>query len=302
MNFFTKIKKYGLRWKKQRHLKEYYLSHSLIPRGENIFLFVILFSVISFIILWNAPDYQTALLYFVFSLLTLSFGWYSLNKRRYKLLVKEVHQKLIDQELEKRLGKASTEEVLEELKKSLSENFSVTDLERKENVLTGTYQGEKIQVYYYFLPEDEVMETKEILYVLRECRQKGVTQVRLFTNGNFSDKASFFGERYDLNLRLYNGKMLGYFFKNSTLYPSTTEIEDIIKKETGKRQRKIAVLRKQLLTKNKFNYYLVYGLTLMLTAWFKIGIVSLNWIFGSILLTLALFTLIAKQSDHKIIF
>lgn len=200
--------------------------------------------------------------------------------------------RIAEAKFRKNLERTPPLEVLQQLGELVAQSYGVTDLQLNGNYLQGTYQGEKLALLFSHYEQDEVMTTQEMIAFLRECKQQGITQARVFVNTDFSPKAKGLGERFELELRTYNGRQLLRFLQESSLYPSKYEIETLIKEESAKRMRRLAILRREAVRGNKFFTYLVYSGVLLSMAWFRIGYLYLNLSFGLILLVLAFLSLL----------
>ena len=58
-------------------------------------------------------------------------------------------------------------------------------------------------------------------------------------------------------------------------------------------------MKKELLQKNKFKNYLVYGLILFILSWYGIGVVYWNVFFGVLLLIMAVSSLLARREQKE---
>ena len=168
----------------------------------------------------------------------------------------------------------------------------------KDNYLQGTLDGEKLALAYRYYEQDEVMSTQEMIALLRECERQKITWVRVFTNTDTSVKAKGLGERFGLDLRINDGAKLLTLLQESPLYPTDFEIEAIIKKESAKRLRRLAILRNEAVRGNKYLTYFIYSGLLLGMAWLRIGFFYLNVIFGLVLLGLG-FTSLVKAWPRK---
>lgn len=303
MNLFKACKKIWKKWCYNRMLRDYYWSQSQKPRGESIFLYLIGFFVTLLFVFHHSTTFREALLSLAFLFILLFLTVNAVNRRKFEEIKGQCQQSLIEKEFAKRLENTPVEEVLHCLREEIIKKYPVQDLAAGEGYLTGSYQGEKLAVFYQHLNEGELLETKDVVRILRYCQQKNIDQVRIFTNRDFSPKVKVLKERYP-SLKVYNGDKLRVILKDNYLHPTTEQITAIIEKEISQRKKKLSILRNQALKSEKFFTYLVYSLALLCLAWFKVGVYYLNLIFGVLLLALAILSIIKSTSpeEEKIVF
>lgn len=287
-------------WKNKRRLRDYYQSQNLVePRFPRFLRDVFAFLVLFLLFFWYAPTLNIAFWGFIVTLAVIVFWRLSRQQRKYLQLKKSCFQKVAVREYQKRLEKTSHEVLLEILREEIKKKFAVSSLEISNGFLEGRLLGEKLVIAYLDVDREDTASTREVLAVVRKCFQRGISQVRIFTNGDFAPASFNPGQCYQISLRLYNGDDLQYLLKNTLLFPSVSEIKEIINYEKLKRQKKMSSLKKEILKKQKVTGYLLYSLLLFLMAWFRLGIVYLNIVAGIVMLGFALLTLIKNSQVRE---
>lgn len=294
-NFGKKIKKRWNNWQNERLLRDYFRNYSqtgsLVSRLlQDFFIFFLL----SLMIIWHAPTLWIAL-YGVIALGVL-LVWRRSAKRKKEdaRLKKSCYQKIAEKEFSKRLEKTSPEIISRLLGEEITRNFPVENLHMNKGLLEGIYHGKKLAVAYLEVNGGEDVSTRELFMVVRRCFHEGITQLRVFTNGDYGVSAANLQQRYDLDLRLYNKEKLMYLLKSTLLFPSLSEIKTIIDRDKVRKYKRLLTLKKGMLDKSKFTRYVAYSLLLLFMAWYRIGIVYLNIIAGLVLLGFALTITIKK--------
>lgn len=283
-----------MKWRTQKRLRDYYFSINNYSAWQRNVWYINLIVVLSVVILWKAGDFQQVILAFTV-LGGLLIYWLRIANKRVLANQKRIcYETLAEAEVKRRLDKADTREILGLIMEKIQAKYPVFNLIWVNEHLEGEYRDEKIAIYYQYTIDEGVLETRDVLAILRECRQNGIKQVRLFSNGAFSPKAAEISERYEIEARFYNDMQMKAFLADTRLYPSAAELESMVRREYNKRQRKITIIKKQAFQGNKFVHYLIYSFILFWSAWFKIGLVYVNLTFAVILLLLALRSFQAK--------
>jgi hypothetical protein len=297
-------KKWYAGWKERRLLRDFCLSQERRPRGAGIFNHLLIFTATGFFVFHNTDTYRQAVCSMTLVFFILVVGICFLNKIKIRRLIAKYRQKLAEGEYNRRIDKADHHEVMEALKEEIGRMYSVNSMELQGDVLTGLYENEKTGVFFRYLVDGGLVETRDVMQILHYCRQHEIKKARIFTNGEFSHKASLLGERYGVDLKLYNGSKLKGLLRRSRFYPSEQEIDAILKRESANRQRKIAVIKKEMLDSNKYGQYLAYSAVLLVMDRFGLGISCLNLFFAVLLAILAVLSLINKQprDEEKLVF
>ena len=269
-------------------------------RGPKYLNFILALLFLSLFVFWRASGYGEAIRSLLLAWAALCLAFILINRRDDILGVKECKNRLACKEYRRRLDKAAGDEVLRVLQDSITTGYpAVEGLALKGDMLTGSYEKRRLGVVYRYVDEEDTVETRDLLYLLHDCREQGIKEARVFTNGEFSRKAVQLGERYGINLKLYNGSAMKHFLKGTSLYPTESEIDAALKRESEKRQRRIDVLKKELLQKNKFKNYLIYGLVLLLMSRLGIGIYYWNVLFAALLLIMAVSSLVVRREQKE---
>ncbi len=298
MNIRLKAKKAWDRYRNYRQLRSYYRSVLGKGGGEKNLLSLLLFFLGSLFIFQASDTLGQSLPGIFFLIVIILIGRQFWSFAETGRMRKICQQQIARKEFLKRLERASSSEVLQYLAEKIVQEYDVTELEMKDNYLQGTLDGEKLALAYRYYEQDEVMSTQEMIALLRECERQKITWVRVFTNTDTSVKAKGLGERFGLDLRIYDGAKLLTLLQESPLYPTDFEIEAIIKKESAKRLRRLAILRNEAVRGNKYLTYFIYSGLLLGMAWLRIGFFYLNVIFGLVLLGLG-FTSLVKAWPRK---
>lgn len=304
MQISKKLKKYWRDWLSARMINSFYRHESMEPAGERWTLIILLAGAAAVYAFLKAANFREALGYTFLILLILILYIIMARKTELQGLQARCMERLGDKEFTKRLDKALPGEVLGVIGQVLAQRFGVEELKAEKERLVGIYRGEKLAVYYSHQEDEEVLDTKNIMSLLRSCRKAGLKQVRIFTNTDFSPRAPYLGERYEVNLGLYNGLRLKTLLKETVFYPLPDEVGAMIKKESEKRQRKLSIIKQQAFTQDKTASYLIYGAMLLSMAWFGLGYVYLNLFFSCLLFLLAGISLKRKlrKKEEAIIF
>ncbi|MDD4665214.1 MAG: hypothetical protein PHC81_01455 [Clostridia bacterium] len=288
-----KIKYRWSKWQNKRLLKGYYRSQNLIElRAPRFLQNVFVFFVILLLLFWYAPTLNIAFWGIIVFFVVMVWGRISKEQRESRQLKKACFQKIAVREYQKRLERTPHEVLMKILQEEISEKFEVRGLKINNGFLEGRLFGEKLVVAYLDVNREEVIAMREVQSVVKKCFQRGISQVRIFTNGDSPPAVSNLGQCYELNLRLYNAEKLQYLLKNTLLFPSVSEITEIINCEKLKRQKKMSVIKGEILKKKKVSGYLLYSLLLFLMAWLRLGVVYLNIAASLILLGFALMIII----------
>ncbi|MFA6662561.1 MAG: hypothetical protein WCS56_05965 [Bacilli bacterium] len=289
----------SLNLKDKRVLKEYYRSLNLVePLAPHFILDTFIFLFLLLLLLWFIPSLRIAVWGIIILLGLMVFLRYSKQKKRYIQIKKACFQKIADREYNKRVEKTSPDTLLGILNEEISKKFRISHLQLNNGMLEGRLLGEKIVVAYLDVHGEDIVTRREVLSVIRESIRRGILQIRIFTNGDFNADVSNLEKRYELNLRLYNGDMLQYLLKNTYLFPSVSQIKEIINTEMYKRQRKVAILKNEIMKKKKYSGYLFYSLLLLLMAKLGRGAEYLNIIAGLILLFFAITNILKNMQDR----
>jgi len=305
LNLSKRIKKIVAEWKARKLIRDYCMGESGKKPGPKYLNYLLAFLVFGVFAFWMASGYGEMFRNLLLVTAALFVTAYIFNKKEYTRVVEECRNKLAEREFNKRLDKTTGEDVLRILRDKITDAYpAVRDLELKEDMLTGLYENEALAVIYRYVDDEETVGTRDVLYLLHECRRQGIKEVRIFTNGEFGKKAGLLGERYNINLRLYNGFTLKRFIKGSDIYPSNSEIETLLKRESEKRERKIALIKKEILQRNKFKNYLIYSIVLFMLARFGIGNFYWNVSFGLLLLIMGVSSLLLyrEKKEEEIVF
>lgn len=297
INWGKKIKKWWKNWQNERLLREYYRNQSHTgSRVSWLLQDLFIFFVLSLIIIWEASTVWTAL-WRVTALGVLLVLWRKAKqKKEYACLKKSCYQKTAEREFMKRLGKTSPQIIIKLLGEQITRNFPVGSLYLNKKILEGVYNGKKLAVAYLEVNGGEEVSTQELFVVIKRCFHEGIFQLRVFTNGEFNENTVDLQQYYELDLRLYNKEKLMYLLKSTPLFPSISEIKTIIDQDKAKKRKKLQILKKGMLEKNKLTRYLTYSVLLLFMAWYRIGIVYLNIIAGLVLLGFAVVTIIKTIS------
>ena len=221
-----------------KQIRDYCVSESGRQRGHKYLNFMVLLLVFSFLALWSASGYREVISNLLAAGVALILTFFLLGRREYKRLIAECRNKLGEREYHRRLDKAADDDVLRVLKDKITAAYpAVEDLAQHEDMLAGRYRGDKLAVIYRYVGEDDLVGTRDLLHILHNCRERGIKEVRIFTNGEFGKKSVQLGERYDINLKLYNGSALKAFVKGSSLYPAESEIESLLRRKAKKAKK-----------------------------------------------------------------
>ncbi len=300
MNLQKRIKKVYSSWIKKKMLKDYYLNQSSRPPGAKILHYFLVFCCLSLLAIWRAASYKAAMINMLLVFILMIAIVFIANRRRSKQLEDECRGKLSSREYNARLEQCSQHDILKMLMEKIEVSYPVLNMRITENnVLEGENKGKKIAVYYLYPGENGFMETKDIVGILRECGQNSINVVRIFTHGQYSNKAFSLAERYGIDLKLYDGDRLRAFLKDSILVPAQEEIDTIIKQEIQKRKKRREIIRKQMLQRKKTGNYLLYSAILFSMAWFKIGAFYWNIVFALLLFGLAVSSFVLKKSSAE---
>lgn len=279
------------KWQNERLRRDYYRVQSGetgLPPGRYFVKDMLVVFVASLFIFW----FFSSLFLAAGSLVMLTAGrfyWrYIQQKKEDRRLKKACFEKITLREYEKRLAKTSPETILQILQQEIGRQFPVEKLSIKQGILEGEWKKKKLAIVY-LEAHDGLVAGRDVLQAVRKCYQAENTIVRIFSNGDFEDGVNHWSQLFNVDLRLYNKNRLAYFLRNTLLFPSVTEVKEIIEHEKSCRQRKLSLVKKELLRQNRFSGYLLYGLFLLFLAWNKIGIVVLNLFAGLVLLGIALF-------------
>lgn len=294
MNINKRVSKMWSQYKNYRQLRSYYRSQFDSSGGGKYILLSLLFLVGSIYVLSKAATFLQVLPQLMLIIVVLIISLQIISYWEIAKLKKLCRERTREVEFGKRVDKTSPAEILLFLRERIVNYFKIDLLEVKDQSLEGIYKGEKLGLYYRHLEQDEVLQTQEMIALLRECKQKGITQVRVFVNTDFSAKAKGLGERFEVKLRTYNGQQLKRFLADSALYPSLFEVDTLIRRESEKRQRRLVIFKKEAVRGNKGLTYLIYGGVLLAMAWYKIGYVYWNMGFGFFMLGLAAISLWQK--------
>lgn len=294
-----RLKRIWQEYKKRRVLKAFYAMERKSPKSEKIFRYFLIFFSSLYFVFRKAATFNSVLTILAIIILALISAFIITERMEKKNLEQKCRKNLASSEFRKRLDKAGWEDILKAISEKVSEKYQVQDLKIEENRLQGFYKGQAIALYYCAMEEDERVETREIISIIKKCRRDGINDIRVFTNNEFSNKAQKLGERFDLNLVLYDGKSLKELLRETGYIPSEAEIDSLIIHESEKRIKRIALIKEQALKGEKYVTYFIYGTLLMVMAWLEIGIMYLNLIFGSILYGLFVYTLYKKISEKE---
>lgn len=294
-----RIKAMYAKWKKNRQIKDFCLSQSGVALGSKKFNRFFFFFLLILLAFWQAHTYQEMLANLFVAMLGGSALLYFFNKREYERLLRDCRNKLANIELNRRIERMPQQEMLSILKEKIAALSKVQSLWIDGEMLVGTYEGEKLAVFYRCLGSEEALSGREIMHILHDCRARRIKRVRIFTNGEYSGKVSQLGERYDLELKIYDGPSLLRFLKGSSVYPSEDELAILLRRESEKRQRSIQAFKKEVLERGKFRRYVSYGLVLIAMARFGLGFFYLNIIFAVLLLSLAVFSLVLSRQKAE---
>jgi hypothetical protein len=269
-------------------------------RSVNIFLLFLLSCIAAF---WLGGDLGQGLR----NMLTVMVLWvpaaYFWRKKEDREMLKSCRTQIAAGEYAKRIDAAEPEDVLAALEKRICAAFSVRFFEKKEDLLLGVYQEEKLALVYRRRLNDDLVETRDMMQVLYAARAQGVTRVRIFTNSEFAKKTESLGERFGLEVKLYNGTKLQKFLKESPFYPSAAEVDTVLKRESEKRQRRLSIIKKEALKKNKTRNYILYGLVLLFMGKYGLGNLYLNSSFALVMLLLAVLSFLNKEgSSEEVVF
>lgn len=282
------------KWLNVRLLREYcraQLEETELPKHNHLvkdLLFVLACGIGLF---WFIPSLMLTLGGMAILTVVVFYQRYLRCRKEDLRLKKACFAKISFREYENRLEKASLETILQILRAEIDKQFRLGRLVIKQGILEGEWQKKNLAIVY-LEASNGLVAGRDVLGVIRRCYHEGMTIVRIFSNGEYEEGVSHWNQLFNVDLRLYNGKMLAYFFKNTLLFPSVSEVTGIIEREKSCRQRKLGLIKKELLQKTRFSGYLLYSLFLLMLAWYNIGIVSLNVLAGLILLGFALFVII----------
>ncbi|PKM87112.1 MAG: hypothetical protein CVU87_10305 [Firmicutes bacterium HGW-Firmicutes-12] len=299
MNITKNIRNRYANWKLKRLIWSYCLSQTERAQGAKAFNSVVIFVLMSLVALWQAGSFWQVGRNMLLVLVLWSVGLYLFNKKEYQDIVKACKKKLATIEFAKRIDAAEQEEVLKALEKHICSLFQIRFFEKQDDILLGVYGQDKLALVYRYEINDELVETRDIMQILHDCRQKEAKRVRIFTNSEFSNKAGLLGERFGLEVKLFNGTQLKRFLQDSSFYPSESELDTIIKRESEKRQKKISIIKTELLKKNKTRNYALYSLVLFFMAKYDLGNYYLNMFFAVLMLILAALTLIMHKEAKR---
>lgn len=299
MNISKKARAKYSKWRETRLIRAYCQSQSDRPRGAkaiNSLLILVFLSALGF---WRAADLSKAGIDLIIIFIVWMFGIHMFSRKESLAVLYNCREKLAGKEFAKRIDEAKAEDVLDALGKSISSQFPVRFFEYNEDALAGVYGNDKIMLIYRGQFNEDYVETKEIMQILHNCRTIEAKKVRIFTNTDFSDKAESLGRRYGMDVLFYNGEGLKKFLRQSPFYPTEAELDNLIKKESIKRQRKIAVIKKELLKKNKTCRYVFYSLFLLALTKYEMGNIYLNLSFALIMIILAVLSLFMNKEAKK---
>ncbi len=284
---------------KKKQLMDYCRAQTHTAPGVPLFNVLLIYVVLLFVISARTVTYIELLWRSGILFLSFVFILFAVRERTDKALIKKCRESLHNREFRRRLERCSQQEVLSILQESITRKYHIKDLRRTDKALEGMYNNESLQVVYIFAGENEVVEKRELVRILRACHERGIKQVRVITDGIFSKSAAALAEQYDLVLKLFEGKEMKKIISDSCLCPSDTELDAILKREAEKRERRFSILREEALQANKSRNYFFYGLTLLVMARFKIGFEVWNFLFGTILVIMAVVSFIKDKRDSK---
>jgi len=201
-----RLKRAWERARTNRQLRSYYQSLSGKSGVEKYLLGILLFILGSFYILFNSATLGQSLPQVFLLFLVIVTGWRIMTVRETARLRRLCQERIGEAEFKKRLERTSPAQVLQYLGEKAADSFGAIDLVLQEEKLVGSYQGEKIAIFYQYLEADEVLSTQEMIVMLRWCRQQEIPQARIFVNTDITPKAKGLGERF--NLRLHRERIL----------------------------------------------------------------------------------------------
>ncbi|MGI6587498.1 MAG: hypothetical protein ACOX2N_01675 [Peptococcia bacterium] len=289
-----KIKRKWQKAQNNRLLMDYYRRQNLVEaRAPRFFRDIFIYFTISLLFFWFAPTLKIVLGGMIVVFVVMIFWRYSRQQRESLWLKKACFQKVANREYLRRLEKISPEVLLKILQEEICKKFKVKSLEIRDGFLEGSLWGKKLAVVYLDVHGEEFVTTRKALSVARQCLQQGISQLLIFTNGEFDsalrDEEYFVSLLpFAVNIRLYNGEKLQQLLKHTLLFPSVSEIKEIIDCEKLQRQKKLFIIKKEVLKKKRITGYLLYSCVLFFMAWLRLGAVYLNVFVGLILLGFAL--------------
>lgn len=286
-------------FKKKRMLKAFYARERTKPQGEKFFRYFLILLGAFYLVLQNASSLINAYFMATSVVFILTAAYILTERLELKHLREKCRKNMAREEFRKRLEQAEREEIMQTLAERLIVKYNVKDLSLADDRLLGSYRGKPLAVYYFGTEGEDAVETKELIAVIRKCRREGIDQVRAFTNNQFSFKAASLRERFELDLKLYEGSKLFELLKDTAFSPSAEDVDNLILKESENRKRKMAIIKDQALQGEKSGNYLLYGSLLFALAWFEIGSYYLNLVFGGIMYTLFFSTLLKRFSKKK---
>lgn len=277
-------------WRNERLLKEYYhgLNGNDVPdsAAKHILQNLLAALVPALLISWWSESLVLGLTAWFLFMVGLAYWQLGKRKKANLRLKKACYEKIAWREYQKRLEQTAHESVLRVMRKEIIAKFRLNELSLKDGILEGGWHGKKLAIAY-LEAHNGFVSGREVLAVVRKSYHEGNTLVRIFSNGEYEEGADRLKQLFNLDLRLYNGQRLAYLLKNTVFFPSISEINDIIDREKRSRQRKMNLLKIELWGRKRFFGYIMYSLVLLFMAWFRIGIVPLNFLAGITLLAFA---------------
>lgn len=296
---FKKIKSRWAKWRSERLIRSYCLSMSAGSRGARSFNLFLLFLLSVLAAFWLAADLWQAGTNVLLVIMLWIPAAYLLRRRDDRELLKSCRAKIAADEYARRIDAAEPEDVLAALEKRICAAFPVRFFERKDYLLLGVYKEEKLAVIYRRRLNNDLVETRDMMQALYDARAQGAVKVRVFTNTEFALKAENLGERFGLEVKLYNGERMQKMLRESPYYPTEAELDTALKRESEKRLRRMTIFKKEALKKNKTRNYILYGLVLLVMGRFGLGNLYLNSSFALIMLVLAVLSFLNKENGSE---
>lgn len=253
-------------------------------------IFLVIFIYIKSII--KSISMSISLIFMIITVYTLLA--YKINNKRLKEGIKIINKNLIIEKIYRKLMNKSTDSYVEYMKEILL-NFGVTDMRNtlsKDLDIVGIKNGGEIGIKCYQYSEEHDVDENDIKNFFIDIRDNDINRGIILTTSSFSDEARTFFENIEyVSVIFLTIEDIIEIIKETSLYPSERDIEEMILKELDNKRIKVKNEGKKIISKDNTKSCIIAGIVIILFS--KVTIFTTYYkIFGSLLIILGIVPLI----------
>lgn len=242
----------------------YYRGSSLLAPIINLIFAELLLFVIGY--LWFVQRTKIPLLSLILTLIIMALLTAAILLQQRKSFQKkkvEVRRKVGRDYLVDHMKQLDSEEFKWQVTRLLLKLEGISDIRDQQHFLETTLHGRKTAIGIYHTNFDEEVPHTRLTEFLNQAKLEGYLQALFITSGSFSDSCRAVAEKKSATrVQLLSLEDLLNRMELTGMFPDEKTIDALINKEINSREKKLEILKKEILMPKRIRAYLGYALLL----------------------------------------